>query len=148
MIHVKQLTDCDCGAISYMMIVNHFGHNIDCVDAIKEVKCDKDGTSIENVSAALILRKINHEPVNLDVDFNDFFNTLNNLSQNNIIYVSGVYKNRFFKRGRDKTNFHAVVIYKGMIFDPSEDTKLPIDAYFHTFNKSLNIKKILLIGID
>ncbi len=143
--HVKQISDCDCGAISYLMIVNHFFAPIKPIEACMEVKTSSSGTYIFNVLKSLEKRGLKCNLIELNVDYSEYFLTLELSSKYSLIYVAGEFRDRYFDKGRDRLRHHAFCVSDSYIFDPSQDSPIPTDAYFHIFTKKLIIKSLILI---
>lgn len=138
--HKRQETPYSCGAASFAMLFN-----MDESIARRLVKCKKTGTNMGNVCNALDGMGVKYHLVNIDEDFRSYKNFLKYNSIRWPLYLSCVYKDRFYVKGRDSIRHHAIAIADGMIYDPSENQVEPVDCYEHVFNKSLVIKQIIII---
>ncbi len=141
--HQRQISDCDCGSFSYLMIINYLQPFITPLQSIKEVKCDRTGTNTYDVLNAFKSRNIEATLVNLEIDYKDYFHILETLSKDNIIYLAGEFRNK--SKTRDRVRQHAFCAFQNLIFDPAENHPIPIDSYFHTFTKRLFLNQAIFI---
>lgn len=134
--HIKQTTNYSCAAVCFSMITG-----INEQEAIKLCKTKKNGTPMEDVANALDkLGKLPHHVfINLPIEECWF---LQNIRYPMII--NGTYEIRLCQRGRPRKPQHAIVIKDGIVFDPSERRKYPLDAYFSLFDK-LQIIDIIIV---
>ena len=140
--HQKQEEQHSCGSTCFAMLTG-----LTQKEAKKACRTNYRGTSDHNVFAAL--RRLNKKfrAVRVDNDFNCIKTDLRLLSHEYPIYVSAVYRSRYNKKGRDSLRRHAILIYDEKIYDPSEPFELDLDAYNHTYNKSLFVRSIIIVGI-
>lgn len=138
--HKHQEKRYSCGAASIGMLFD-----IPEADARKLVKCRATGTSLSNVCEALDKNGVEYNTFSVEKDFvlyKDF------LAYNSIkwpLYVCGVYRDRYYLKGRDSIRHHAIAIADGFIYDSSEGQEVPVDCYEHVFNKLFYINTILVI---
>lgn len=146
-VHFKQKTNVTCGAACYRMMIG----NITEKQACDEVKTTKMGTYTSNVYKALLNRfgKDKVGIVSLNTDFSEYLKWLNLNSTGRMLYLGCDYVNRPCGggKGRDKHRYHAILVSDGMIYDPSEDCPLPVESYFHTFNKKMIIEQMILVDL-
>lgn len=130
-----------CGASAYRCIIRCSEQ-----EAIKEVKCKYSGTKTINVIDALCKRGITSKRVSV---FNDFIcvkTHLDLLSDNWPIYIVAEYFSNS-GRGRDSKSCHAISYYKRMIYDVLQPYEVDSSCYFHSFNKRLFIREIVIVGL-
>lgn len=143
--HIKQDYPVSCGNCAYGMIVG-----ITEKQAIKELGNTDGGVNCYTVQNALNNRKIPNLKVNYHIPFSAALTYLKLLSFQYPLWVASEYRSGGIKekRGRDYVRFHACTIWQGKVFDPGESDVFPIDCYNHTFNKSLEVKEIIICGIE
>lgn len=141
-VHKRQEKSYSCSAACYSMLLG-----IEEKLARKECQTKSSGTYDHNVAKALKERQIPFIRVGLDTRFRSIQTHLKLLSKDYPIFVSGHYISNCGK-GRNKHRHHATLVWKGQIFDPSENFETLTDCYEHTFNKDFLIKSILIIGVD
>lgn len=134
--HKKQKYIFSCAASAFSMITG-----IDEDTSIKLCKTDKNGTYHYDVYSAFKSLKYLVHHVSIGLNFNECW-WLEKLKYP--IYVSGFYKTKYCKRGRPRQRNHAFVVYNGDIYDPAENQKFPIEAYFHIFD-DLIIENIIIV---
>src|SRR3990167_1801520 len=140
--HLQQTKRNSCWAACFAMIAG-------CSEeqAIKECQTKATGTNSKNVCAAFIKRNITPIEVDLNVEWNEYSRWLALNSMGRKLYVSGTFRDRYAKVGRDRIRHHAIVVKDGMVFDPSQKEPLPIEAFNHVFNKKLVIKSMIIVDI-
>jgi predicted double-glycine peptidase len=146
--HYPQETEFTCGAASYRKMLSMIGITISEKQARIECKTTSRGTNTHNVYAAFKNRGLPAYMVNINTEWNEYRRWLELNSLDRIIYVSGLYKNRYNTRGRDRINHHAVCTSYGVMFDPGENKPLDYPSYTATFNKSYMIGEIIFISLD
>ena len=145
--HFRQEKDKTCGAAVFKQILSILGTEISEKQAVLECKTKKSGTNTYNVKDALVNRIKDREInlVHLNISFKEYYHYLDLLSQSNIVYLSNRYISHSGGRGRNQLRRHACCAFKGMIYDPSESYPVPIQSYFHVFNRDLIVKRIILV---
>ena len=136
-----------CGAAALAMI---FG--VDEAWMRKLVKTNSEGTALWDVVAGLVDEKVACHSIILGSEFNDVDQTsgllirdiIEKLSRRYPLYLGCTFVSNC-GRGRDSHRHHAVAVVDGMIYDPSEDCAVPVDAFEHTFSKRLEIGSLVLI---
>ncbi len=139
-VHQRQNKDYNCGATALAILLNRSQEE---AEIICQTNCK--GTDTRDVVYALKLLKIPHFYQTLDLNFLTEMNFLDALSRKWPLYLTGHYKDRFHKKGRDRERHHAVAVADGVIYDPSYDEPIPIEAYPAVFNKSLQLTEIIVI---
>ena len=138
--HKRQEKEYSCGAASFGML---FG--MDEPIARRLVKCNKSGTATGKVCEALKGMGVDYHMVHINEDFRLYKDFLKYNSIRWPLYLSCVYRHRYYVKGRDYVRHHAIAIADGMIYDPSENQAEPVECYEHAFNKSLHINGIIII---
>lgn len=136
--HVKQGYAVSCGAAAMASIAGITEH-----EAIRECGTKKSGTSISDVCRAFTKRNIPFLHLPINQAWPSIFTHLKLLSNQYPIYVAGEFISNC-GRGRNKHRHHAITLWDGDVYDPSEDCVLPMEAYNHVFNRGLEIKEIIL----
>lgn len=145
--HIEQKLSYDCGASAYRKILDLFGISISHLEACQDAKLKKSGTATENVVVSL-KRKIGNREINrvsLLTDFEQYKHWLDLNSKHNVIYLSSTYISNS-GRGRNSKREHAVCVFNGFIFDPSEKRPVPIESYSYVFNKKLFLKEMVMVA--
>jgi hypothetical protein len=142
-IHVRQQTDYTCGAASFGML---FG--ISEAEAARLVRTDKSGTHVGDVMSCLRDKEIPHEIINLNKDFELVIPDLITVSLKFPVYVSGLFKDRKFSKGRCRERRHAFVLSDRLIYDPGEDREMTWESFRSVFNHSLTINSAIIIDIE
>ncbi len=146
--HFQQEKRFSCGAASYRKALNSLGINITEEQARKECKTKSTGTKMDNVYQALLKRNIPAYFININEDWEYYNRWLELNTSNRIIIVGGVYRSRYFNKGRDRIRHHAMCTMDGIIFDPAIDIQLDFPSYRSQFNKNYFIDEIIMISLD
>jgi hypothetical protein len=138
--HFHQQKHYTCGAATIAML---FG--ISEVEACKLVKTTSSGTNMMNVCSFLKECGVTFQHVFFGQDYQDSIDNLVKLSFKFPIYISGEFRDKFFKKGRERVRHHAIAIVDGKVYDPSEQRELEGESYRAVFNRSLKFKSIIII---
>ena len=138
--HRTQTTNYSCAAVCFSMLTG-----VSEGAAMQACRTRKTGTSVANAVRALNASGFPAHLIPLQDDFFALKERIQALSYHFPIVLSGTYKNRYFKAGRDRKGEHAVVAAGGLVYDPSLPHPVDIDAYHMSFNKSLTIKFMVVI---
>jgi hypothetical protein len=117
-------------------------------EARKLCKTRATGTYIHNVRAALFALGVDSHLTFINQKYKDCLEWLPALSEHFPVFVSGEFHDRYNQKGRDRVRHHMIVIQNGLVFDPSERSPLPLDAYEIVFNKDLIIKAALIVDVE
>jgi len=127
-----------CGAACISMLFN-----ISEKEARKLCGTTVRGTDSLGVNDFLRLSRITHHEIRINQDYRQL-SWLEPLSCHFPLYLSCQFNSTSVKN-RPLKRHHAVLAANGMLYDPSELRECPIDAFEHTFNKSMVIRSIILI---
>jgi len=139
--HKPQEKDFSCSAACVAMLLN-----IPESEARKICKTNSTGTHLHNVATAIYNKGIFFKEIQANNDYKCIKVYLNLLSDTYPLICACDFRSRYNEKGRDRLLRHAILIYKRMIFDPSEKFECDTDCFEHTFNKSLLIKRYLICG--
>jgi hypothetical protein len=141
--HRRQQLPYSCGAASIAML---FGADEKTIR--KEVKTRASGTDPCNVLEFLSRNHLCPHLVFLGEHYGKVIHDLIQTSLKFPIYACATYKDRVFKKGRDRTRHHAVLICDGLVYDPAEEREMSGEAYEKVFNKSLLFNSIIIIDSE
>lgn len=142
-VHSHQEKPYSCGAASIAML---FGRPESVIR--KEIKTDSNGTCSYNVCEFLKRHNLTTHRITISESYRDSIANLITFSYKFPLYVCGVFKDRFYTKGRDKTRHHAILIADGMVFDPAESREMSGEAYEKVFNKSLVFDEVVIIEVE
>lgn len=114
-------------------------------DAAKLVKTKMSGTHTHNVIEALKNKKVNYKNIHIGLPFECIYTHLKLLSNQYPIYVSAEFISNSGK-GRNSIRRHSIVINREKVYDPAENFELELDSIYHSYNRKLLIKDIILVG--
>jgi len=138
--HQQQIRNYNCASASLAVLL---GKTQEETAFLCETRTS--GTHMSNVAKALReLGSIVYDCY-INQDFLEYSGFLEALSYKWPLLISGEFHSRYYKSGRDSVRHHACAVADGMIYDPSEPTPLPVQAYGHTFTKYLTLIEMIII---
>lgn len=137
--HRLQAYGYSCGSACISMLFD-----IDEGITMDELRTDHKGTCVYQVIAFLSRNGYGVKIISVNSCYTLENWRLENICKQFPIYIQGLFKKKFNKRGRWTERNHAVLMSDGMIYDPSEEIPFPFEAYNHVFDKFI-IKKMLII---
>lgn len=146
MIHYRQKTNVTCGAAAYRSLLSQW-EIISEKQAVDEVKTKKRGTDTWSVVEALKKRHIPCEWVTLNTDFDSYSRWLLLNSKRRLLYLACEFIDNS-GRGRNSHRHHAIAVSEGFVYDPAQNNPIPIEGYYDTWNRSMNIKSMILVDKD
>ena len=142
-LHIKQNDSYSCGAIALSVLLG-----ISLEAAQRECKTTKTGTSMVNISAALSKRGVNNHLVQINKDWNECLEDLLANSFRFPMILDYSRRGRYFEKGRDKMNEHAIVLADGLAICGGKDSAIPIRVFSYSNTKSILVRQIIIVDCE
>jgi len=139
--HQRQEKVYSCSAACLSMLVG-----IAEKEARKELNTTCTGTYFYKFKDFFNKNAIKFSAVDIFANFELEYRNFLRQSIFNPILLSGKFVSRYHVKGRDRISYHTILLADGLVYDPSESESVPIDCYFHTFNKNLIINAAIIVS--
>lgn len=139
--HRFQAKSYSCGAACFSMFFPAMSED----EARKRCDTRMSGTYLSDIRWALKELGFESHLISVNLEYEAAADYLISISNHYPIILSCEIRSRHSERGRDRRRQHAVILCVGVVYDPSERSPMPYEAYQAVFNKSLKVCQMLIV---